>query len=94
MTLTEQIQYKYQLYIDGWTNSWSRAFWQLLSNCVMLKPSSNSIQWYYDGLVANVHYVAINSALSDLIDKIYFLKNNQLFAENIIASANDFAKNI
>lgn len=92
LTLNEQINYKYQLYIDGWTNSYSRAFWQLWSNCLMLKPFSHSIQWYYDGLISDVHYVAINKDLSDLKDKIQSLIMNESFVQNVIASANDFAK--
>ena len=93
MTIVEQIQYKYQLLLDGHTTSWMRAFWQLFSNSVIIKPKSYSIQWYYDGLIPNFHYIECNTHATDLKEKIEFLLDNDDIAKNISFNANIFAEN-
>ncbi|NGX32219.1 MAG: hypothetical protein K1060chlam4_00260 [Candidatus Anoxychlamydiales bacterium] len=85
----DQIKYKYLLSIDG--NAFSGSFfWQLFSNSVVLKNSSNYLEWYYSGVKSDKHYLEFDSD-KDLISKIHWLKDNDKKAKKISENANVFA---
>ena len=42
-------------------------------------------------MIANVHYVPVQWDLSDLLDKIKYLKEHDEWARNITKNANEFA---
>lgn len=90
-TITKQMKYKYQVLIDGNSCAYSGAYWRLFSNCVVLKQSSPNIQWYYKGLVPNVHYIPVQSDLSDLIQKIRWAQEHDQEARIISHKAQEFA---
>lgn len=92
MSIEEQIQYKYQLLIDGHSCAYSRAYWQLFSNCLLFKQQSDAVQWYYGALIPFVHYVPIKSDLSDLIEKIQWAKSHDREVQNISLKAQEFAR--
>jgi hypothetical protein len=92
LPVTDHLNYKYQILVDGNTCAYSRAYWQLFSDCLMFKQTSPNIQWYYRSLVPYVHYVPIAYDLSDLKDKIEWARHHDLEAQQIIANANDFAQ--
>ncbi|BDX20930.1 hypothetical protein TUM22923_02510 [Polynucleobacter sp. TUM22923] len=71
-------QYKYQIDIDGNTNAWAGLFLKLLSGSAVLKVASphGFEQWYYDKLIPWVHFVPVQSDLSDLIEKTQWLQLN------------------
>ncbi len=77
--------YKYLVDIDGNSNAWSGLFEKLLSGSVVLKVASpnNFRQWYYDELIPWVNFVPIDSDMSDLIEKIYWLHKNDDEARKI-----------
>ena len=60
---------------------------------MIIKPKSYSIQWYYDGLIPNFHYIECNTHATDLKEKIEFLLDNDDIAKNISFNANIFAEN-
>lgn len=66
-------KYKYQIDIDGNTNSWPGLFQKLLSGSPVLKVKSREgyRQWFYDRLKPWVNFVPVASDMSDLVDKIY-----------------------
>ncbi|NGX52984.1 MAG: hypothetical protein KR126chlam5_01291, partial [Candidatus Anoxychlamydiales bacterium] len=85
----EQIKYKYLLSIDG--NAFPGSFFlQLFSNSVVLKNSSNYLEWYYSGVKSDRHYLEFDSD-KDLISKIHWLKDNDKKAKKISENANVFA---
>jgi hypothetical protein len=92
MTIQEHIPFKYQILVDGNTCAFSRAYWQLLSNCVMLKQQTNHIQWYYGGLQPYVHYIPVKEDLSDLLPQVQWAKNHDTKARRISKNATAFAK--
>lgn len=49
--------YKFQLSIDGHTAPWERPVWQLYSNSIMVKQKSPLIQWYYNAIEPDHHYI-------------------------------------
>ena len=70
--------FKYQIDIDGNSNSWSGLFQKLLSGGPVLKVASpyGYCQWYYDRLRPWVNFVSVCSDMSDLVDKIGWLREH------------------
>ncbi len=88
----DHLKYKYQLLIDGNTCTYSRAYWQLFSDCLIFKQTSPHIQWYYNCLQPYVHYIPIAHDLSDLVEKIEWAKEHDIDMQKIAANANAFAQ--
>ncbi len=86
-----QVAYKYQLLIDGNSCAYSRAYWQLFSNCLVLKQSSDAIQWYYRALQPYIHYIPVKTDMSDLVDVVQWAIDHDEQAEAISKEAQDFA---
>jgi hypothetical protein len=76
---------KYQIDIDGNSNAWSGLFQKLLSGGAVLKVTSAAghRQWYYDRLKAWIHYVPVESDLSDLVEKVNWLRLHDSAARKI-----------
>lgn len=68
------MKYKYLLSLDGWTAAWGRLQWIMFSGSVLLKPESSKVEWFYHEMEKNVHYISINHNLSDLAEKVNYLK--------------------
>jgi hypothetical protein len=83
--VTEIGRYRYQIDIDGNSNSWPGLFQKLLSGSTVLKVSSpyGYRQWYYDRLKPWVHFVPIASDLSDLVEKVEWVRDNDKQAREI-----------
>lgn len=43
-------------------------------------------------MIPNVHFVPLEETLSDLIDKVEFLRKNEELSLRIVKAANEFAK--
>ena len=71
----EFVQYKYQIDIDGYTNSWPGLFLKLLTGSPVLKVASERgfRQWYYDRLVPWQNFVPVRADMSDLIERAEWL---------------------
>ena len=89
-------QYKYQIDIDGNTNAWSALFQKLLSGSVVLKITSphNFRQWYYDDLIPWENFVPVESDMSDLVEKINWLIDNDDKAMQIGVNGRELASKI
>lgn len=87
------LEFKYQIDVDGNTNSWPGFFLKLLSGSPVLKLESELgyIQWYYADLVAWQHYVPVASDGSDLIENLEWLMHNPIEAESIGIKGREFA---
>jgi hypothetical protein len=90
MSISDQLQYKYILDIDGWANTWDATIWKLYSGSVLLKVQSTWKQWYYDELKEWIHYVPINNDFSDLNLKIEWCKSNDDKCKEIVNNARNF----
>lgn len=93
LSLEPHLKYKYQLLIDGNTCAYSRAYWQLFSNCVVFKQSSDAIQWYYRALQPYEHYIPVRNDMSDLVEAINWALDNDDEANRISIQAQEFAIN-
>jgi hypothetical protein len=90
MSISDQLEYKYILDIDGWANTWDATIWKLYSGSVLLKVQSTWKQWYYDELKEWIHYVPINNDFSDLNKKIEWCKSNDDKCKEIVNNARNF----
>lgn len=85
------IGHKYLIAVDG--NTFPSSFWwELLSNCVVVKSDSEYVEWFYKGVQPYVHYVPYNPDCSDLAEKILWLQQNDEEARRIADNAAQFGK--
>lgn len=76
---------KFQIDIDGNSNSWPGLFHKLYSGSAVLKVESprGYRQWYYDRLVPWYNFVPVAADMSDICDKIDWLRSNDDRAREI-----------
>jgi len=89
----EWINYKYLIDIDGNTNSWAGFFQRLLSGSAVLKIASPNgyRQWYYDRLIPWKNFVPVEADMSDLDEKLLWLREHDEQAERIGAAGRELA---
>ncbi|HSX12556.1 MAG TPA: glycosyl transferase family 90, partial [Rhabdochlamydiaceae bacterium] len=92
VSVVDHLKYKYQILIDGNTCAYTRAFWQLYSDCAIFKQNSDNIQWFYRALAPGVHYVAIQEDMSDLVEKVQWAQTDDAEVQKIVKNANLFAR--
>ncbi len=86
------LKYKYQVALDGARCAWERVVWQMYSNCLMIKPKSTQVQWFYRGLKENYNYFSIEDVNQSHLTEAYkWLIDNDQQVQQIIKHANDFA---
>ncbi|MBP9842273.1 MAG: hypothetical protein KBC64_07635 [Simkaniaceae bacterium] len=91
LSIKEHIKYKYQLLIDGNSCAYTRAYWQLFANSVILKQESKNIQWYYGALQPYVHYIPVKGDMSDVASKVRWALSHDAEVRKIAHNANRFA---
>jgi hypothetical protein len=90
--MSEQIRHRYLIYVEGHCAA-CRLGIMLSSGCVVLKVQSSTVAselWFTSKLNDFEHYISIREDLSDLMEKIEFLENNQDTAQYIANSARKF----
>jgi hypothetical protein len=68
--MKDHLKYRYLFVADGWGAAWRRVPLILSSNSLMVKPYSDNIQWFYDLVKPNEHYLPLKNDLSDLLPKL------------------------
>lgn len=91
VSVAEHLRYKYQILVDGHVSAFSRAYWQLFSNCVIFKNTSPWYQWFYRELRPYEHYIPYEADATDLVQKIAWAMEHDDFARLISHNANHFA---
>jgi Glycosyl transferase family 90 len=84
---------RYAIDIDGNTNAWSNLFIRLLTgNCVIKVASLGHYrQWFYDRLKPGVHFVPVQSDMSDLVEAIEWCRGHQDECFKIACAGRAFA---
>lgn len=90
----DSLTYCYQINVDGNTCSYSRMFWTLLSNSLLLKQETDHIQWYYGLLERWKHYVPLKEDCSDVIDKILWAHGHDDECQQIAKNATELVPKI
>ncbi|MDX1924057.1 MAG: glycosyl transferase family 90 [Rickettsiaceae bacterium] len=88
MNLKEQLNYKMQIIVDGNSATYPGFLWRLSSNAVSLKQESPEVQWFYRIVKPMEHFIPVKYDLSDLVEKIEWVKNNDNKAREIAQNAN------
>lgn len=87
MQLSEQKKYKYWLYIEGNSAAY-RLGSMLTSNSLVLYVKSKYKLWLDPYIKEGIHFISIESDLSDLADKIEWCKKNDSKCKEIVKNAN------
>ncbi len=87
---------KYAIDIDGHTNTWSNLLVRMLFGCCVLKVESELgfRQWYYDRIKPFEHYLPIRADMSDLLEKIDWVRSHDSEARIIGENARRFAMSL
>jgi hypothetical protein len=90
LSLQELVKYKYLIDIGG--NGWSgRLKWLLFSKRPLLLVDRNYVEYFYNDLKPYVHFIPVKMDLSDLLEKVKWMKNNYEECLNIANNAFNFA---
>ncbi|KAK6632466.1 Protein O-glucosyltransferase 2 [Polyplax serrata] len=85
-------QYKYQINLDGTVAAYRLPF-LLAGDSVVLKQDSPYYEHFYKELVPYVHYMPFKKDLSNLVDAIKWLQQNDTAAQSISHQAQEFVRN-
>jgi hypothetical protein len=87
---------KFAVDVDGWSNTWSNLIVRMHFGCCVLKVASRQgfRQWYYDRLRPWEHYVPVAADLSDLAERIDWVRSNDAEASRIGANARHLARSL
>lgn len=89
----DHLLYRYLIDIDGYSTCFSRTFWILLSNSVLLKQTTNYKQWFYQGLKPYIHFIPLKSDLSNLEEQYKWCLEHEQECRCISEEASQFALN-
>ncbi len=92
VSIEKHLQFRYLLDIDGDSCGYSRCYWILLSDCLMMKVQSPNIQWYYSLLKPYENYLPIKEDLSDVIQQIRWARKNDELCQKMAQKATTLAK--
>jgi hypothetical protein len=92
LSIPEQMNYRYLLDLNGWTNSWDATVWKLSSGSVVLKADGDWEQWYYPMMKPWVHYIPVRRDLRDLNEQIEWCIAHDAEAAAIAAAGENFIR--
>jgi hypothetical protein len=92
LTPTEQLRHRYLIDVDGNSCSYSRCYWGLLGNSVLLKQVTDETQWYYGSLRPYQHFIPVKRDLSDLLAQLAWARAHDDECRKISRQASDFAR--
>lgn len=88
------LAYKYLIDVDGISCSFSRMAWILYSNSVLMKHTSDKIQWYYDQLKPYVNFIPIAEDFSNLQQQYTWAQTHQTEAQQIALQGRELASKV
>ncbi len=92
MTILEQLENKFILAVEG-NDVASNLKWVMSSNSIAMMPKPEFETWFMEGrLIPNVHYIALASDFSDLVEKIRYYSEHREAAQTIINNANSYVQ--
>ena len=87
---------KFALDVDGFSNAWSNLLERFHMGCCVLKVDSEFgfRQWYYDRLEPFVTHVPVKADLSDLGEKLDWIRANDAQCRDIAANGQALARSL
>jgi hypothetical protein len=89
--LSQFLQHKYLLDVDGMASAWSGLYWKLRSNSVPVKLRSHWEQWYYPMLLDGEHLVMTGR---DLLSTYKSLIRNDSWAQEVAEKGKILSKSL
>ncbi|XP_072120419.1 protein O-glucosyltransferase 3 [Mobula birostris] len=86
-------KYKYQVNVDGTVAAY-RFPYLMLGDSLVLKQDSKYYEHFYKSLKPWIHYIPVRRDLSDLIEKIKWVKDNDAEAQKIARSGQVLARDL
>ena len=86
-TRKEHLKYKIQINMDGNSCTFPGFKWRLLSNSLTLKEETDDIQWFYRLVKPYEHYVPFKQDMTDLAEKIEWVRQHDSEAKRIAERA-------
>jgi hypothetical protein len=88
--------YRYQIDIDGNSNAWAGLFIKLLTGSPVLKVNSPEgyQQWFYDRLRPWINFIPVESGMTDLVEKVEWLRAHDDVARKIGEAGYDLANEL
>ncbi|XP_072899756.1 protein O-glucosyltransferase 3 isoform X1 [Hemitrygon akajei] len=86
-------KYKYQVNVDGTVAAY-RFPYLMLGDSLVLKQDSKYYEHFYKSLKPWIHYIPVKRDLSDLIEKIKWVKDNDAEAQKIARSGQVLARDL
>jgi hypothetical protein len=89
-------RFRYQIDIDGHSNAWEGFYLRLLTGSPVLKVASQLgfTQWYYDRLRPWKNFVPVKTGMSDLVEKITWLRMHDEAARKIGVAGRELAESL
>lgn len=90
--MPEQMQFKFVASLDGNGPCSGRSEQLLSGNSVVFKQDSDMIEFYYEGIKPNVHFVPIQSHMTDLAEKLEYALEHDDEMKKIASNMYDFSQ--
>lgn len=90
VTPLDSLKNKYLIDVDGNTCGYSRFYWTLLSNSLVIKQLTDNVQWYYRALKPYIHFLPVKKDFSDLAETLSWARAHDLECEHIAQNATQF----
>ena len=91
----EFARYRYQIDIDGWSNSWGFLAKLVMGSAVLKVGSALGYrQWFYDRLTPWEHYIPVRADLADFEERLAWLFDHPAEAEGIAGNRQALAADI
>lgn len=94
VSMQDHMRYRYLMDLDGNCASCPRSALLMHCNSVVLKHTTDSIQWWYDCIKPFVHFIPVEENLSDILEKIEWAKNHDSECQKISENARKLAAEI
>lgn len=92
LPFSEEVNCKYHIILDGTASSYSCSGWKFFINSLVFKEDSEWSQWYFKAMIPNVHYVPVQTNLTDLMEKLQWALEHDAEAEKMAKACTKFAR--
>lgn len=89
ITLEEQSTYKYIVHIEGHVQAFRLSIEMAMGSVILLVHSDYKL-WFQDKMIPWVHYIPVNSDLSDLLERVQWCVDNDNEAKKIAKNSRQF----
>lgn len=89
LTPQQQTEYKYIIHVDGHVSAFRLSLEMGMGSCLLIVDSKYRM-WFRDMLIPWVHYVPIESDLSDLVEKIRWCRRHDVECKRMAEQAKVF----